>query len=39
MAKIEFHSAGHKAGKENAEKWPKADKDASFEDENLYSDF
>ena len=33
LAKIEFHSAGHKAGKENADKWPKADKEAFFEDE------
>ena len=33
LAKIEFHSAGHKAGKENADKWPKANKDASFDDE------
>ena len=33
LAKIEFHSSGHKAGKENADKWPKADREASFEDE------
>ena len=33
LAKIEYHSAGHKAGKENAEKWPRADRDASFDDE------
>ncbi len=33
LAKIEYHSSGHKAGKENPDKWPKADREASFEDE------
>ena len=33
LAKIEYHSAGHKAGKEKADKWPDADKKANFDDE------
>ena len=35
LAKIEYHSSGHKAGKENPEKWPNAERDASLEDEKL----
>lgn len=33
LEKIDFHSSGHKAGKENVGKWPIADKEADFEDE------
>ena len=33
LAKIEYHSKGHKAGKENPDKWPRADQEASFEDD------
>jgi hypothetical protein len=35
LAKIEYHSAGHKAGKEKADKWPEADRKANFDDERI----
>ena len=33
LDKINFHSSGHKAGKESADKWPEADRNADYEDE------
>lgn len=33
LDKIQFHSVGHKAGKEIPEKWPVADQEADFTDE------
>ncbi len=33
LDKIEFHSVGHKAGKETPDKWPRSDQEADYSDE------
>ena len=35
LAKIQYHSTGHKAGKETSDKWPAADMQANYDDEKL----